>query len=198
MLTGSKRLELDDGIADSDDAADDDVGIDAGAMSECLDDPRSRHLLEMTTRLAEFHAEALDLADAEAFADEAVDIHIAHGHLSSSRARLQPDVLHNLGGNERQRLARGSPVGVEMTVALESLPGDRPHGLDSPQLGLAGSPEMNRLHWHRPIMHQPSVEGFVRGSFRNTGPGERAVVVELESEAVAPSADGDARASSVG
>jgi hypothetical protein len=61
-------------------------------MSECLDDPRSRHLLEMTTRLAEFHAEALDLADAEAFADEAVDIHIAHGHLSSSRARLQPDV----------------------------------------------------------------------------------------------------------
>jgi hypothetical protein len=130
----------------------------------------------MTTRLAEFHAEALDLADAEAFADEAVDIHIAHGHLSSSRARLQPDVLHNLGGNERQRLARGSPVGVEMTVALESLPGDRPHRLDSPQLGLAGSPEMNRLHWHRPIMHQPSVEGFVRGVIPEHWPRRASVI----------------------
>ena len=81
------RLELDDGIADADDTADEDVGINARAMSEHLDDPRSRQLLEMTTRLAELHTEALDLADAEALANEPVDIHVAHGHLPSSLTR---------------------------------------------------------------------------------------------------------------
>ena len=80
-------MTRDDGIADSDDAADDDVGVDAGTMSECLDDPRARHLLEVTTRLAELHAEALDLADAKAFANKSVDIHITHGHLPPSIPR---------------------------------------------------------------------------------------------------------------
>jgi hypothetical protein len=82
------RLELDDGIADPDDAADEDVGIDAAAMSERLDDPRSRQLLEMTTRLAELHTEALDLADAEALANEPIDVHVAHGHLPPGLARM--------------------------------------------------------------------------------------------------------------
>jgi hypothetical protein len=41
----------------------------------------------MTTRLAELHAEALDLTDAEAFAYEAIDLHVAHGYLSSSLTR---------------------------------------------------------------------------------------------------------------
>jgi hypothetical protein len=41
----------------------------------------------MPTRLAEFHAEALDLSDAKAFANKGVDIHIAHGHLPASITR---------------------------------------------------------------------------------------------------------------
>jgi hypothetical protein len=79
--------ELDYGITDADDAADEDVGIDPGAMGELLDDPRPRHLLQMTARLAELHTEALHLADAEAFADEAVHVHVAHGELPPGLSR---------------------------------------------------------------------------------------------------------------
>ena len=41
----------------------------------------------MSTRLAELHTEALDLADPEAFANEAVHIHVAHSHLPASLSR---------------------------------------------------------------------------------------------------------------
>jgi hypothetical protein len=41
----------------------------------------------MPARFAELHAEALDLADAKALADESVDIDITHGHLPSSITR---------------------------------------------------------------------------------------------------------------
>jgi hypothetical protein len=41
----------------------------------------------MATRLTELYAEALDLADAKAFANKSVDIHITHGHLPPCIAR---------------------------------------------------------------------------------------------------------------
>jgi hypothetical protein len=44
-----------------------------------------------------------------------------------------------------------------MAIALESLPGDSLHGLDRPQLALARSAEMYRLHRHFAIMHQQPV-----------------------------------------
>jgi hypothetical protein len=128
-------------------------------MSQVFDDPGARHLLEMTARLAELDAEALDLADAEAFADERIDVHVAHGDLSPGLTRLQADVLDDLGGDERHRLARASALGVEMAVAFEPLSGNRCHLLDGPQLRLAGSPKMNRLDGHMPMMHQAPVEG---------------------------------------
>ena len=53
-------------------------------MGQLLDDPRPRHLLEMTTRLTELHAEALNLANAKALTYKGVDIHITHGQLPSS------------------------------------------------------------------------------------------------------------------
>ena len=59
-----------------------------------------------------------------------------------------------------------------MTVTFEPFPGDGPYGLDRPQFGLAGSPEMNRLYRHCPIMHQRPVEGIAQGSFPNPGAGE--------------------------
>jgi len=70
-------------------------------MSQRLDDSRPGHLLQVSARLAEFHAEALDLANTEAFANEAVDIDTAQGHLPSSLAGPQPNVLDNLGGDKR-------------------------------------------------------------------------------------------------
>src|SRR2546421_7475031 len=45
-----------------------------------------------------------------------------------------------------------------MPVTFEPLPGDSAHGPDRPEFGLAGSPEMDRLHRHCSIMHQPPVE----------------------------------------
>src|SRR4051812_35030537 len=84
---GDVRLELDYRIADADDATHEDVGIDASPMSQLLDDPRPSHVLQMPTRLAELYTEALDLADPEAFADEAVHIHVAHSHLPASLSR---------------------------------------------------------------------------------------------------------------
>src|SRR4051794_32146626 len=127
-------------------------------MGELLDDPRSRHLLEVPTRLAELHAEALDLADAEALAYEAVDIHITHGHLPSSFTRPQSNLLYRLGCNDCQRLTRWSSFGVEVPVAFEPLPGYGLHRLDGPKLGLAWGREMDRLYRHGPIMHQSTVE----------------------------------------
>ena len=121
------RLELDDRIAEADDAAHEDVGVDPGPMGELLDDPRPRHLFQVPARLAELHAEALDLADPEALADEAVHVHVAHGHLPASLSRLEPHVLDDLGRDERQRLARRGSVGMEMTIAFEPLPGNRSH-----------------------------------------------------------------------
>jgi len=48
-----------------------------------------------------------------------------------------------------------------MTVTFEPFPGDGPYGLDGPQFGLAGSPEMNRLYRHCPIMYQrPAGDNF--------------------------------------
>jgi hypothetical protein len=115
-------------------------------MRELPDDPRARDLLEMTARLAELHAEAFDLADAKALANEAVDIHVAHGHLPSGFTRPKSDLLDNLGRDERLGLTRGSAVGVEMAVTFEPLTADGVHGLNRPKFGLAWSPEMDRLH----------------------------------------------------
>ncbi len=107
----------------------------------------------MKARLAELHTETLDLADAKAFANEAVDVHVAHGHLPSSLARRQPNLVHNLGRDERQRLSGASAGIVEMPVAFQPLTRHRPYRLDRPQRGLTGGREMNGLHWHTPIMH---------------------------------------------
>src|SRR4051812_26978823 len=119
-----ERLELDYWIADADDATHENVGIDACPMSQLLDDPGPGHLLQVPTRLAELDTEALDLADPEAFADEAVHVHVAHSHLPASLSRHQSNVLDDLGGNERQRLAWRGSVGMEMTIAFESLTGN--------------------------------------------------------------------------
>ena len=77
-------LELHDRVAHADETTDQDVSVDAGAMRQLLDDSRPGHLLEMTTRLTKFNAEALNLANAKALTYKGVDIHITHGQLPSS------------------------------------------------------------------------------------------------------------------
>ena len=53
--------------------------------------------LEMATRLAQLHAEALDFTHAKALADKTVDVDVPHGHLSAGFTGLQPDLLDNFG-----------------------------------------------------------------------------------------------------
>src|ERR671933_1066963 len=74
-------LERDDLVADGDRAVGEDVGVDACAVGELLDDPRPRHRLEVLARLAELDAVALDLADAEAPSDEVGEPDAAGGDL---------------------------------------------------------------------------------------------------------------------
>jgi hypothetical protein len=115
----------------------------------------------MTTRLAELNSYALHLADAEAFANEAVHVHVAHGDLPARLSRFQSDVLDDLGCDERQRLAGRGSTGMEMAIAFQPLARDGMHGLNRPQLGLARSSEMDRLHRHDSMMHQrPVVESL--------------------------------------
>src|SRR5437870_4127088 len=72
-----------DRVADGDRAVGEDVRVEARAVDEVVDDPRARERLEMQARLAELDAVALDLADAEALADEIVEPHPAHRQLSA-------------------------------------------------------------------------------------------------------------------
>src|SRR5690242_6973178 len=154
---GPMRLELGHGVTDPNDPADEDVGIDPSPMGELLDDSRPRHLLQVPTRLAELHAQALDLPDAEALADEGVHVDVAYGDLPSRFSRLQSDALDLLGCDERQRLARRSSIGMEMAVSFQPLARHGSRGLDRPQFRLVRSSEVDRLDRHRSMMPEPSV-----------------------------------------
>ena len=126
-------------------------------MGQLLDDPRPGHLLEMTTRLTELHAEALNLANAKALTYKGVDIHITHGQLPSSVAGLssrsprQPRLRRSVTPDPE-----GS-AGVEMPVAFEPFSGDSLHRLDSPKFGRPRSAEMDRLYRHVSIIYQAPV-----------------------------------------
>ena len=124
----------------------------------------------MPTRLAELHTEALDLADPEAFANEAVHIHVAHSHLPASSPAL-------VQRPRRPRRKRAS------ALALTRL---RRHGNDGRLRALSGNcswthstvhssgrtrgTEMDRLHRHCLIMQQPRFRALPTGRApRNTG-----------------------------
>src|SRR5262249_14432045 len=120
----SSELQLADLVADRDRAVGEDVGVDAGAMDELLDDPRPRHLLQVEARLAELDAVALDRPDEEALADQVVEAGAAHRQLTSRATRRQADVLDDVLLHQRQRLARLGAVGEVVAVAFEPLARD--------------------------------------------------------------------------
>ena len=107
----------------------------------------------MSAWLAQLDAEALHVADAEALADEGVDVHATDGHLAPGFSGLKPHVLHGLRGDERERLPRWRAVWVEVTVAFEPFPRHGLDGVDGPELGDALSTEVYRFDWHAPMMH---------------------------------------------
>jgi hypothetical protein len=73
-------------VTDGDGAVGEDVGVQAGAMGQLLDDPRPRQRLKVGARLAQLDAVTDDVADAELPPDELVQRHSAHGQLTARGA----------------------------------------------------------------------------------------------------------------
>src|SRR5439155_22435432 len=93
--------------------------------------------LQMRARLAELDADALDIADAEPFPDERVDIDSAGEHVPARLGRRELDsglldeCLHAFGGDEGDRAARRRvPAGEVVPVADEALARHGAHALD--------------------------------------------------------------------
>lgn len=91
-------------------------------MDQLLDDPRPRHLLKVPARLADLDAKALDVAHPEALADQIVQPHPAHHHLTARLGAGEPDILQHFRLDQRQRLAGLGALVVEMTVPMSPLP----------------------------------------------------------------------------
>ena len=66
---------------------------------------------------------------------------------------------------------------MEMTVAFEPLPGNCSYRLDRPQFRLTSGTEVDRLHRHCWIMHQPAVWS-IAGVIPNSGLGEGGLAAE--------------------
>jgi hypothetical protein len=120
-------LDRDDRIADADLPVAENVGVEAAAMRERLDHARLCHRLEMCAGLTELDPFAFDVADAEALADELVDVDPAREHVASRCGRLDRNValerdrIHRLGGDQGHASSRGRvAVSPEVTVALET------------------------------------------------------------------------------
>jgi hypothetical protein len=124
---GDGCLDRDHRIADADLAVAENVGVEAAAMRERLDHTRLCHRLEMRAGLTELDAFAFDIADAEALADELVDVDTAREHVAPRRGRvdrhvaLERDRVHRLGRDQGHASSRGRVAfRPEVTVALET------------------------------------------------------------------------------
>src|SRR5439155_8090651 len=82
--------EIHDRIADGHRAAHEDVGAQAGAVTQWLAERCPGDGLEVRARLAQPHALALHLPDAEAVSDEVVEAHAARRHIAAGLARREP------------------------------------------------------------------------------------------------------------
>src|SRR4051794_41804724 len=110
----------------------------------------------MGARLAAPLADALDVPDAEAPADQRVEVDPAGDEVppgvgvGDPLARRQDEVVEDLGGDERQVVAargrvRERALGGEVAVALEAAAGDRDGTVDGPHPPLLLVPDGDEL-----------------------------------------------------
>ena len=109
-------------VTNGDLAISEDVGVEPAAVDEFLDDPCPCHLLQMLARLAQFDAETLDIPDSKAPADQLVEPHTPHDHLTARLSAGQADVFQCFGLDQRQRLAGFCAPPAEVAVAASPLP----------------------------------------------------------------------------
>jgi len=124
---GDRSLDDHDGVADADLAIGENVGVQSGAVDECLDHARLRHRLEVRARLAELDPFAFDVADAEALADELIDVDAAREDVAPGCSRLNRHVavlrnrIHRFGRDQRDPSPRGRvAIFPVVTVTLET------------------------------------------------------------------------------
>src|SRR5262249_19035372 len=114
-------------VADGDDAVGEDVRVQAAPVQEALDHAGLRHRLEAGARLAQRDAFALDGTDAEALADERVQVDAAREDVAPRLGRrqlesvLRREALERLRGDQRQRLPRLGAALEVVAVADEPL-----------------------------------------------------------------------------
>jgi hypothetical protein len=137
-------------VANGDLAISENVGVEPAAVDEFLDDPCPCHLLQMLARLAQFDAETLDIPDSKAPANQLVEPHTPHDHLTARLSAGQADVLQCFGLDQRQRLAGFCAPPAEVAVAAESLARQCADRLDRRE-GLAWA-GVDRFDVHEPIM----------------------------------------------
>jgi hypothetical protein len=120
-------------------------------VDEIFDDAGAGELLQVQARLAEFHAEALDIADPETLADQVIDPYAAGHDLPAGLRPAEADVFQGLGLDQGQGLPGAGPFGEEITVTFQALPGDRANGADRAQR-IAGA-DVDGLDMH--AIHHP-------------------------------------------
>ena len=120
-----------DGVADVDGSCLDDVGSDAASMDEATECSRCRESFEMGAGFAAALPEAADLADAERFADESVEVDAAGDDVAPSLFRsdgysVSLEFVERLGFDQGDVLSDAARVGREgsglvlVAVAVDS------------------------------------------------------------------------------
>src|SRR6266545_7086518 len=150
-LTGwCMSVRRDDLVADRDLAVRENVGVQATAMREALDDARLREALEVLARLTELDADAIDVADAEALADERIEVDPAREHVAArfSARHVDPALrgerLERLGRDQGECAAGLGAVLEVVAIADEALAGVRAHAFHR-RRKLLRRPDVDRL-----------------------------------------------------
>src|SRR3954454_23844751 len=137
-------------ISDPDPARRQHVGAQPAAVDQVAEDARVGEALEVRARLAEAAADALGLADAEAPADERVEVDAAGDDVAARLGGREAELVDDLGLDQRQVVAVGVGVGeralvLEVAVALEAAAGVGVGLLDQLDRGLGGGSDGDRL-----------------------------------------------------
>jgi hypothetical protein len=118
---GGELLDGLDLVAEANDATRDDVGAEAAAVDEWAEQSGSGEFLEVGARFGQPAADALDGADPEASADEAVERDAARDDVAACLFPGELDLVEHLRLGQRElvpapRAAEGSPTcGVAVT-----------------------------------------------------------------------------------
>src|SRR5438128_5727208 len=153
---GSPRIDQPHLVADPNLPILEHVGSQAAAVQERIDERLTDQLFEILAWLAQAHALAEQIADAEAMSEHCVQRNSTGGHVASTFAWLQRDsqavaqVLEHFGFDESQRTASARRFGevtapARVAVAFETNPCKRADSIRRPHWLALALREMDEL-----------------------------------------------------